>query len=260
MMPVMIVRCGPIVAAFLLGMMGLAFSACAQAPEGYGLAWSDEFDGTSLDESKWAHRHLGKRRDAVNVREAVKLDGQGHLVITTSKVTADGKSVYQTGMIATAGKFERAYGYWEARIKLQKQEGHWSAFWLQTPTMGRPVGDVGQAGTEIDIMEYHSRWKDQTQHALHWDGYGKDHKQVVQKVMGQNLQEGFHTFGLLWTKEKYVFYVDGKATWETTQGISQRPEFAILSLEVGTWAGDIAKAELPDSMVVDYVRWYEKKK
>lgn len=34
----------------------------------------------------------------------------------------------------------------------------------------------------------------------------------------------------------------------------------ILSLEVGTWAGDIAKAELPDSFYVDYVRVYQKDK
>jgi hypothetical protein len=33
----------------------------------------------------------------------------------------------------------------------------------------------------------------------------------------------------------------------------------ILSLEVGEWAGDIAEAELPDSLVVDYVRVYQRK-
>ena len=32
----------------------------------------------------------------------------------------------------------------------------------------------------------------------------------------------------------------------------------ILSLEVGKWAGDIAKAELPDHLYVDYVRVYQK--
>jgi hypothetical protein len=33
-----------------------------------------------------------------------------------------------------------------------------------------------------------------------------------------------------------------------------------LSLEVGPWAGDITKAELPDSFYVDYVRVYQKRK
>jgi hypothetical protein len=32
-----------------------------------------------------------------------------------------------------------------------------------------------------------------------------------------------------------------------------------VSLEVDSWGGDIAKAELPDSLIVDYVRAYQKK-
>ncbi len=232
--------------------------AHAAPPPGYKLIWSDEFDGKELDQTKWTYRGLGPRRDAVNTKDAVKLDGQGHLVITTSKAVADGKTQYQTGMIATQGKFEHAFGYWEVSVKLQKQEGHWSAFWLQTPTMGKPVGDVAKAGTEINVFEYHSRWKDGIQHTLHWDGYGKDHQTAAFKATGKDLADGYHTIGLLWTAEKYIFYVDDKPTWETDKGVSQRGEFIILSLEVGKWAGDIAKANLPDSMYVDYVRVYDK--
>jgi len=246
-------------AVLLLGMGGVARRAAGQAPEGYSLAWSDDFDGTALETSKWGYHSIGKRRDAVNIREAAKLDGEGHLVISTNKVMVDGKAQYQTAMIETRGKYERRFGYWEARIKLQRQEGHWSAFWLMPTTMGKPVGNTAEGGAEIDIMEYHSKWMDGVLHTLHWDGYGEDHKSTNKKVTVEGLHAGYHTFGLLWTAEKYVFYVDGKATWETTAAISQRPQYAILSLEVGTWAGEIGKAELPDSMVVDYVRHYEKK-
>jgi hypothetical protein len=51
--------------------------------------------------------------------------------------------------------------------------------------------------------------------------------------------------------------VDGKETWRTDKGVSHRPEYMILSLEVGEWAGDISKAELPDHLYVDYVRVYK---
>jgi beta-glucanase (GH16 family) len=122
--------------------------------------------------------------------------------------------------------------------------------------MGNPVGNPAQGGVEVDVMEYHSRWKDECQHALHWDGYGKDHKSQGKKVTAEGLHEGFHTFGVLWTKVKYTLFVDGKQTWETDKVVSAVPEYALLSLEVGKWAGDIGKAELPDSGVVDYVRWY----
>jgi len=67
--------------------------------------------------------------------------------------------------------------------------------------------------------------------------------------------EGFHTFGLNWTRDEYVFYVDGKETWRTNAGgVCQVPLYIKLSDEVGEWGGDIATAELPDEFLVDYVR------
>ena len=92
---------------------------------------------------------------------------------------------------------------------------------------------------------------------LHWDGYGKDHKSAGIKFKVDGVMEGWHTFGLLWLPEEYVFYVDGKETWRTTAGgVSRVPEFIKLTEEIGTWGGDITKAELPDYFRVDYVRVY----
>ena len=226
---------------------------------GYALVWSDEFDGERLDETKWAHRGLGPRRDGVNVREAVALDGEGHLLITTSRHEEGGRIEYRTGMISTRGRFERTYGYFEARMKLQKEVGHWSAFWLQTPTMGEHIGDPGRAGAEIDVIECLSdpRHREKALHTIHWDGYGEDHKSAHGEDRVAGLHEGWHTFGLLWTADEYVFYVDGKETWRTREGVSRRDEFIILSVEVGDWAGDIAEASLPDSVAFDYVRVFE---
>ena len=72
------------------------------------------------------------------------------------------------------------------------------------------------------------------------------------------LTEGFHNYGLLWTPEEYVFYVDGKEVWRSKAGgVSQVPEYLKLTEEIGDWAGDIRKANLPDYFEVDYVRVYE---
>jgi len=102
-------------------------------PIGYQLAWSDEFDGGTLDMNKWSYRGLGRRHDALNVTDAVSVGG-GQLTITT--YTSGGK--HCTGMIGTEGKFERRFGYWEARLQFEGAPGMWSAFWIQTPTFGRP--------------------------------------------------------------------------------------------------------------------------
>ena len=216
------------------------------------LAWHDEFDGDRLDESKWEVPPDGRRRDAWWMRKAISLDGKGHLVISTLK---EGDK-YIDGCVRTRGKFEQTFGYWVARIELQSQPGHWSAFWLMGSGVGK-IGDGGRDGTEIDIME--KPWlDDRVQHALHWDGYGKAHRSEGNVAQVPGVMKGFHTFALLWTPDEYVFYVDGKETWRTTAGgVCQVPLYIKLSDEVGKWGGDIRKARLPDRFLVDYVRVYD---
>jgi beta-glucanase (GH16 family) len=224
--------------------------------KGYELVWSDEFNGTTLDMTKWNYRDLGPRRDAINVKDTVSLDGKGHLVLSTKRSGNE----YHTAMIGTEKKFETTFGYFECRVMLQKQIGHWSAFWLQSPKMGKEIGNTFEAGTEIDIFEYSIKNSDTVHQSLHWDGYKKDRKSESKRPQISGLSEGWHTFGLLWTDKKYVFFVDGNETWRTSSAISGQNEFIILSLEVGEWAGDISTAVLPDNLYVDYVRVYKKKK
>ncbi len=219
----------------------------------YKLVWSDEFDGSKLDFDKWDYRGLGPRRDAINVKDTVTLDGEGKLVLTTKKVGDE----YHTAMISTDGKYETTFGYFECRVKFQEQIGHWSAFWLQSPTIQK-VSDPKVNGTEIDIFEYLVRYEDTIHINLHWDGYGEDHKTTGYKYKNPKIGEGYHTIGIDWTPEEYVFYVDNKEVWRTDKAVSHRDQYIILSLEVGEWAGNIAEASLPDSIYFDYVRVYKK--
>ncbi len=241
-------------ASMLLLALTVSPVASAGPPtEEYKLVWADEFDGTDLDVAKWDHRQLGPRRGAVNTRRSVSLDGNGHLLITTRKVGNE----YHTGMIGTQGKFETRFGYFECRVRMQRQIGHWSAFWLQSPTMSE-VGDTKKTGAEIDIFEYLCKQKDLAQINLHWDGYGKQHRSAGTTKRLPGLGDGFHTIAVQWTPADYTFYYDGREVWRTAKGISHSTEYIILSCEVGKWAGDIAHATLPDSVEFDYVRVYQR--
>ena len=239
---------------FKVSKVNAKFDYLPKLPAGkkFKLAWHDEFNGKKLDRTKWRIRKAGPRKGGYWMDETITLDGKGNLVIKTIK--KDGK--FAGGCITTAGKYMRKYGYYVARCKLQSQPGHWSAFWLNSPGVGK-VGNGGRDGAEIDIME--KPWRDaRVQHTLHWDGYGKDHKAkgFISKVPG--VMKGFHTFSLLWTPDEYVFYVDGKETWRTKAGgVSQAPSYILLSEEVGKWGGDITKAKLPDRFTCDYVRVYD---
>jgi beta-glucanase (GH16 family) len=220
------------------------------------LIWSDEFTGQQLDESKWSYV-LGPRRDAINVKEMVRLDGRGNLVI---KVSTDPSRIF-AGMIQTDPHFLKRYGYFECRAKLTRAKGCWPAFWLLSN--GNQTGSTpATGGVEIDIFEYFPHLhQDKISHNLHWGGYEKTHQELgLFFVPFLPTLDGFHTFGLEWTDSNYVAYVDGKETARLSDHISKVPQFMILSMECdASFAGPLDRSSLPDSLVVDYVRVYQRK-
>jgi beta-glucanase (GH16 family) len=223
-------------------------------PEGkqWKLVWHDEFEGAKLDERKWNILGDYKRRDGYWTKDNVCVNGKGSLLLRTQK---DGQR-FTCGAVDTRGKFEHAFGYYEARCKMPKEPGHWSAFWMMCSGVNT-VGNDGRDGTEIDIIEM--PWRDGRLTAnVHWDGYNEAHKQDGKKFTPPGVTEGFHTYGLFWLPSEYVFYVDGKEVWRSSAGgVSQVPEYLKLTNEIGDWAGDIKQAKLPDYFQVDYVRVYD---
>lgn len=220
----------------------------------WNMVWNDEFEGSIIDQNKW--RVLGDevRRDGWWVKSGSTVD-QGNLILSTKFNLINNR--YESGAVDSFGKFEHKFGYYEAKIKFAKKVGHWGAFWLHTWWVST-VGNEGKDGTEIDIAE--KPWtNDHIQQTLHWDGYGADHKFEVNSIDWLGISDGFHVFGLEWNPDEYIFYIDGKESWRTKGGgVSQVPEFIMLTDEVGTWIGNINKNELPDYMYVDYVRVYDK--
>jgi beta-glucanase (GH16 family) len=216
------------------------------------LVFQDEFNSAQIDTNKWEIMGDARRRDDWWLKENSFLDGKGNLVIRT-KQTPERRS---SGCVRTKGKFEHAFGYWVARMQLQKQPGHWTAFWLMSDKVFK-VGNAGRDGTEIDICEF-PYLDGRYEINLHWDGYGREHRNAGQKIKAPGITEGFHTFALWWTPTEYIFYCDGKEQWRTSAGgVCQQPLYAKFSVEIGTWAGDLKQAKLPDQFLVDYVRVYD---
>jgi beta-glucanase (GH16 family) len=251
------------------GLVAVALAGWAGPPPGYVLQWSDEFNGEALDAAKW-HIRTGPRGNAVNTADAISERG-GHLVITTY---TDGHTNF-TGFIDTQNAFERTYGYFEARIAFQTGGGAHSAFWLQSPTVAA-VGNPEVNGVEIDIFEHRhldTRGRiisDGGSSALHWDGYGDQHKKKVMEYKNLGVASGFHTYGLLWTSNRYRVFIDDKLRWSVDGPISRRPEFIRLTSEVdridspgqSPWSGPSPAAGYghlsgsTNQMLVDYVRVY----
>jgi beta-glucanase (GH16 family) len=254
--------------------------AAAQPPAGTGaLTWSDEFNGVTLDPARWTYRSPGPRADGTESPTAVSAGG-GLLTIETY---TDAAGRNYSGMIGTqqvgAAGFQQTYGYFEARVKFDTAPGQWSAFWLQTPTNGSPLGDPATAGVEMDIAEHRARCvtappptppetcdndiSNRIHEALIWDGYGADSKSSVKlRDPLPGLGNGsWHTWGLRWTPTDLTFYYDDTPIWTKTAPISRRSQYIVLSSEVGqSFAGAMPRGGYgalqsgTTTMQVDYVR------
>jgi len=250
------------------------------------LVWNDEFDGDTLDRSKWDYRlHLMQQRHATFAEDGAEFDGKSNLLLKLYEKDAHFYSPHlQTGQNyldrpgeKNYGKFRwpiakfktpefmHKYGYYECRCKLPTQPGWWAAFWLQSPIIGSTL-DPALSGVEVDIMENFTR-DGVVSHNNHWNGYGTDHRHAGsgnRKI--QDSPDGFHVFGLDWSPSGYVFYVDGQESWRCAGPISNTEQFILISTECmgyrdgDTPSAELKKAILPDYFVVDYVRVFDEVK
>jgi len=221
---------------------------------GYQLVWEDQFDGDVLDPQKWEVRGVGPRGLAFVSPEAVQVTN-GCLQLKAFKK----EDRILLGAVGTQNHFMTRYGLFECRAELQKSAGIWAAFWIQSPEISNGE-DPARYGAEIDIMEFFKKLgPDIVSHNVHW-AYGPHQKTThgMQSYL-KEVSEGFHTFAVEWTPEKYVFFVDGYKFYEVTIGISQIPEYMILSMEAPNEAKELKNATFPDIFLVDYVRVYRKK-
>jgi len=222
--------------------------------EGYELFWEDNFNGTQLDSEKWAFRSPGPRGVGFNTPDAIEIK-DGKLKINAF-IENDSLKV---GAVGTSGLFETTFGYFECRAQLPKTTGNWAAFWIQSPGISSGE-DPAKFGTEIDIFEYFkSQGGDFVSHNLHW-AYGPNQKSTgafLSKVEG--VGEGFHTFAVEWTPQKYAFFVDSLKYYEIKEAVSHIDEYIILSFEPAHSLEDLKDATLPDSYIIDYVKVYKKK-
>ncbi len=235
----------------------VCLSGYAQITNNLNLVWADEFNGNTLDASKWKvppawNRQGGSYWSADNY----EMTGNGQLRLS---VTEKNGKVY-CGALRTHNLFDKKYGFFEVRCKVPQMKGGWAAFWMMP--YGNKPGNAGNDGTEIDIFESINGWKGQINHALHWDGYGPEHKHEAKKMQRPDLYDDkYHIFSVMWTPQEYIFYIDNKETWRTsTGGVADVKQYLKLTLEVSgsTWPGDWKEQKIkPIHWLIDYVRVYD---
>ncbi len=237
----------------------------------YEIAWSDEFNYTGQpDSSKWSYE-LGTGNGGWGNNELQTYTNKednayvkdGNLYITAKRENYNG-SEFTSSRLVTKNKGDFKYGYIEMRAILPGGGGVWPAFWMM-PTDS--VYGTWPASGEIDIMEYVGNRKNIILNTVHCQSYYGSGRGTSYKV--DDVENTYHTYGLLWTEDYMKFYVDGIEKFKVANGKFSKDNyktwpydqnfFIILNVAMGgNLGGKISDSFLESSMIVDYVRVYQK--
>ncbi|SMG22107.1 glycoside hydrolase family 16 protein [Fibrobacter sp. UWB13] len=232
--------------------------------------WHDEFDGETIDTSKWTFEigtgasgwgnneweYYTSRKENAYIKDGV-------LHIRAQKEDYEGQK-YTSARMLTKGKFAFKYGTVEARIALPTGKGIWPAFWM----LGENFDTVGwPACGEIDIIEAvnienkiygTNHWANGAEYATYGNNTGDYRNQKFELDITQ-----FHTYKFTWD-EKYIrMFVDDfmyhEILIEGNEGDTEefhKPFFFLLNVAVaGNWPGfEVDDSQFPNEMLVDYIR------
>jgi beta-glucanase (GH16 family) len=236
--------------------------AMSQCPT---LVWSDEFNGTALDGTKWTAETGGggwgnKELQYYKAANATVSSGTLKIIAKKEKVQANN---YTSARIKTALKGDWTYGRFEARIKLPKGAGLWPAFWMM-PTDSY-YGTWPKSG-EMDISEMIGAKPTNSFGTLHYGTSSTDHQYRGADfyLNSGTYADGFHTFAIEWQAGVVRWFVDDNL-YNTIRSTDIAPYawpfdkrfYIILNLAVGgTLGGTVDNTIFPATMEVDYVRVY----
>lgn len=241
----------------------------------YTMVWSDEFNGTSLDESVWNYNIGGngwgnnEKQYYTSRPENIRVQN-GCLEIEARKEQYENNE-YTSARIHSKGKKEFKYGRIEARIKFPGGKGTWPAFWMLGST-----GNWPNCG-EIDIIEHIGSQPTRASFALHTAAKNgtKGNNWASVKFFDYSLADDFHIYAVEWAQEEkdgkdvIRFMVDGvqyAEAWETKIDDNDtwpfnRPEYIIFNLAIGgNMGGQIDDAIFNQQriMYVDWVRVWQR--
>ena len=261
--------------------------------------WRDEFNGNSLDDTKWDYYTGGWKDENQQVQncyrresENVNVSGGSLNLIGLYKPgeTCTGNTKtgdFTSGFVQTKGKANFKYGYIEARIKMPKNKSTWPGFWMSPSD--KKYGDWPNSG-EIDIVEAKGSNPKFAASDAHWrkqsttpgvpGPHGSRQRVIPQNKFDSKDTSEWHTYGVKWTEGKLEYYIDGEFHGEidgfknnnstgNPNGPFDQDFFLRLNLAIGGNYIDApwndahnsvgAADDFPATMSVDYVRVYERR-
>lgn len=266
---------GPALACSSDGGTGPGSEPPPTSSDEWTLVWSEEFDGSTLDLSRWDIQvgdgcDIGLCGWGNNELQWYQEDNvqvsDGLLTITARQESAGGRN-FTSARIRTLNEGDWTYGRFEIRARLPQGQGLWPAIWM-LPT-DNVYGGWAASG-EIDIMELVGHQPARVHGTLHYGGEAPanqnsgDYYQLNSGIFADD----FHTFALEWEAGEIRWYVDGNLyqtqnSWSSSGAPFPAPfdqDFhLILNVAVGgNWPGNPdLTTSFPQTMDVDWIRVYQ---
>ncbi|MEI8294418.1 MAG: family 16 glycosylhydrolase [bacterium] len=223
--------------------------------------FSDEFDGTSLDPNKWEPFRRGwkGRQPALFYSPNVKVENSC-LTLTMRKETVPEMKEDPTYHTYTSAAMESTqytrYGYFEIRARAMNSSGS-SSFWF--------AGGTRDWGTEIDVFELGGNApgfeRSYNMNAHVWREGGKSEHWNTKGIWRAPWRfiDDFHVYGLEWSPQKLIYYVDGVPVRSLPNTHWHKPMRLILDSETfPDWFGLPKDQDLPSTFHVDYIRSWKR--
>ena len=260
------------------------FSYSTIFSQNWQLIWEDDFNGTSLDNTKWGHDigtgsqygiwGWGNGELQFYQSQNTTLDN-GIAKITVKEEPAGlvdswGNSFYySSSKITTKGIFDFRYGKVEARIKSLDGEGFWPAFWLL------PTGGSWPCDGEIDIMEQwgNNYLTNNSTGAAHlgdcpYSQSAHFYQNFSMYISSGSFADDFHTYSIIWTEDTIKWLVDENEVFYITPDsytsipaqnywpFNSNQWYLMINLAISQ-SGPNANTVFPNQMEIDYVRVYQ---
>ncbi len=256
----------------LLAMGPAAWAQCDGLP-GCQLVWSDEFDGNSLDLSKWEHQT--GNGCAINLcgwgNNELQIYSPANTTVADGALTITARQemggTITSSRIRSLGRGDFTYGRFEMRAKLPETQGMWPAFWMLSSNPS--VYGVWAASGEIDIMESLGNEPERIYGTIHYGGtFPENTFSGEETLLAPGTATDWHTYAVEWEEGEIRWYVDGQQyatrnSWWSSGGPYPAPfdiDFhLLLNLAVGgNFPGNPdATTVFPQEYVIDYVRVYQ---
>jgi beta-glucanase (GH16 family) len=217
--------------------------------------WADEFDGPAgapPDPRSWSYElgqgGNGELQRYTDVNAA--LDGDGSLAITA-------RADLTSARLVTKGRFAFTYGRVETRVRVPRGSGVWPAVWA----LGADIDEAGwPACGEIDVMEHVGQDPRRAFGTIHCPGHAHPHGFGGAVELGHDLADDFHVFAVEWHEQRIEWSLDGRAYHAATPAdvpggwVFDHPFYLLVNLALGGDLGGELDADLPQTLLVDYVR------